>query len=221
MEYNFNPNVSKEPKKCEKRILKVNGKGMVEAEPDMALMSVGVITKDKNIESAQNLNDQISKKLINSLLQLGIAKEDIKTSSYSIYPEYEYIEEKQILTGYNVTHILEVKVKDINMVGEVIDTAVKNGASQINRVDFTIEDAKYHYNRALKLALKEAALKAQSITAFMKVNFDPVPCSITELSTSITPFLEQSSMKLATTSAVIPGKIEITANIEAEFQYWN
>lgn len=221
MEYNFNPYTSKEPKKCEKRILKVNGKGMVEAEPDMALVSIGVITKDKNIENAQNLNNQISQKLINALLQLGIAKEDIKTSSYSIYPEYDYIEEKQILTGYNVTHILEVKVKDINMVGEVIDTAVKNGASQINRVDFTIEDAKNHYNRALKLALKEAASKAQSIAAFMKVNFDPVPCSITEQSTSFTPLLEQSTMKLVATATILPGKIEITAMIEAEFQYWN
>jgi uncharacterized protein YggE len=220
MEYSFNPYTPKEPKTCEKRILKVNGKGMVEAEPDMAIISVGVITKDKNIENAQNLNDQISKKLINSLLQLGIAKEDIKTTSYTIYPEYNYIEEKQILTGYNVTHVLEVKVKDITMVGAVIDTAVRNGASQINRVDFTIEDAKYHYNRALKLALKEAASKAQSITAFVKVNFDSVPCSITEQSTSFTPFIEQSTMKLAATAPVIPGKIEITANIEAEFQYW-
>ena len=220
MEYNYNPYVSKESKKCEKRILKVNGKGMVEAEPDMALVSVGVITKDKNPENAQNLNAQISKKLIDSLLQLGIAKDDIKTTSYTIYPEYDYIEGKQILTGYNVTHILEIKVRDINMVGEVINTAVKNGANQINRVDFTIEDAKFYYNRALKLALKEAASKAQSITAFLKVNLDPVPCSITEQSTSFTPFIEQNSMKLAATAPVIPGKIEITAAIEAEFQYW-
>lgn len=220
MEYKFNPYESKESFKCERRILKVNGKGMVEVEPDMVLVSVGVITKDKDARNAQNLNEEISAKLINSLLHLGIAKEDIKTSSYTIYPEYDYIEGKQILTGYSVTHILEIKVKDIGMAGEVIDTAVKNGANQINKVDFTLEDAKYHYNRALKLAVKEAASKAQSITAVMKVNFDSIPCSITEQSTSFTPLTEQSAMKLTATTAVMPGEIEIIATIEAEFQYW-
>lgn len=220
MEYKFNSNDSKEFMNCERRILKVSGKGMVEAEPDIVLISVGVITKDKNPESAQNLNEVLSKKLINSLLQLGIAKEDIKTSSYTIYPQYDYIEGKQIFIDYNVTHILEIKVKDISMAGEVINTAVNNGANQVNRVEFTLEDSKYYYNRALKLAVKEAASKAQSITAVMKVNFDLIPCSITEQSSSFTPLSEQSSMKLMATAAVMPGEIVITATIEAEFQYW-
>jgi uncharacterized protein len=184
------------------------------------LISVAVITKNINLQTAQSLNDEISKNLINALLQLEIAKEDIKTSSYTIFPEYDYVEGKQIFNGYNVTHVLDIKVRDINMAGEVINTAVRNGANQINRVDFTLEDAKYHYNRALKLAVKDAASKAQSITAVMKVNFDPIPCSITEQSQSFTPLLEQSSMKLAAATTVMPGIIEITAIIEAEFQYW-
>ena len=220
MEYGIYPYVSKETKKCEIRILKVNGRGMVEAEPDMAVISLGVITKNKNPEIAQNLNEEISRRLINALLQLGVAKQDIKTSSYTIYPEYDYIEGTQILTGYNVTHNLEIKVKDISMVGEVINTAVKNGANQINKVDFTLKDDKYHYNQALKLAVKEAASKAQAITAAMKVNFDSIPCSITEQSASFTPLLEQSAMKLAAAAPVVPGKIEIIATVEAEFQYW-
>jgi uncharacterized protein YggE len=220
MGFDFYTYGSKEPNKCERRIMKVNGKGMVEAEPDMVLISVGVITRDINPESAQNLNEAISKKLINSMLQIGITEEDIKTSSYTIYPEYNYIEGKQILTGYIVTHILDIKIKDISMAGKVINTAVANGANQINRVDFTLEDAKYHYNRALKLAVKDAASKAQSISAVMKVNFDSIPCSITEQSTSFTPLLEQSTMKLIASEAIMPGAIEITATIEAEFQYW-
>ncbi|MDF2522614.1 MAG: periplasmic immunogenic protein [Clostridiales bacterium] len=221
MEYDFYPYGSERHEKCEKRTLKVNGKGMVEAEPDMVLISVGVITKDKDPQSAQNLNEEISKKLIQALLQIGIAKDDIRTSAYTIYPEYDYIEGKQILTGYNVTHILEIKVRDINMAGEVLNTAVQNGANQINRVDFTLEDASYYYNRALKLAVKEAAAKAHAITNLMKVNLDTIPCNVTEQSTSFTPLFEQGAMKLAATEAVMPGKIEITASIEAVFEYWD
>lgn len=221
MNYVFDQYEAKENQKCKKRILKVNGKGMVEVEPDIAVISLGVTTKDMNPEKAQSINEEISKKLINALLQIGISRDDIKTSSYTIYPEYDFVDGKQILTGYRVTHILEVKVRDINMVGEVINTAVQNGANQINRVEFTIEDSKVYYNRALKLAVKDAASKAQAIASMMKVTLDTIPCNITEQSTSITPFVDQSTMKLAAAEAVIPGKIEILAAVEAEFNYWN
>ena len=221
MEYDFYPYGSERHEKCKKRILKVNGKGMVEAEPDMVLISVGVITKDKDPQTAQNLNEEISKKLIDALMEIGIAKDDIKTSAYTIYPEYDYIEGKQILTGYNVTHILEIKVRNIDMAGEVLSTAVQNGANQINKVDFTLEDASYYYNRALKLAVKDSAAKAQAIANLMKVSLDIIPCSIIEQTTSFTPLFEQSAMKLAATEAVMPGKIEITATIEAEYEYWD
>lgn len=220
MEYTMNPYGPKEHSKCQKRSLKVNGKGIVEAEPDIAMISMGVVTKDKNPQNAQNLNDEISKRVINTLLRIGIAKDDIKTSSYTIFPEYDYIDGNQILTGYSVNHILEVKVRDINRAGEVISAAVQSGVNQINKVDFTLEDAKYYYNRALKLAVKDAAQKAQAVASTMKVSFDPIPCSITEQSTSFTPFAEQSVMKLAATDAVMPGKIEITAAVDAEFEYW-
>jgi uncharacterized protein YggE len=220
MEYGFNPYGPKEYSKCQKRSLKVNGHGMVEAEPDIVLLSLGVVTKDKDPQIAQNLNDEISKKLINTLMRMGISKEDIKTSSYTIYPDYDYVDGKQILTGYQVTHILEVKLRDINRAGEIIGAAVQSGANQIEKVEFTLEDAKYYYNKALKVAVKDAAMKAQAVTAAMKVSFDAIPCNITERSTSATPLSEQSVMKLAATEAVMPGKIEITATVEAEFEYW-
>ncbi|OGO77535.1 MAG: hypothetical protein A2Y23_07665 [Clostridiales bacterium GWB2_37_7] len=219
MEYTINPYDSKEYSECQKRNIKVNGKGIVEAEPDIVVISLGVVTKDKNPQSVQNLNDEISKKLINALMRAGISRDDIKTSSYSIYPEYDYVDGKQLLSGYTASHILQVKVRDIKKAGEVISTAVQNGANQINKVDFTLEDAKYQYNKALKLAVKDAALKAQAIANAMKVSFDTIPCSITEQSTSFTPLSEQGIMKLAATEAVMPGKIEIIAMVEAEFEF--
>jgi len=219
MEYNFNPYGTREISTCRNRKLRVNGRGVVEAEPDLALITLGVVTKDMNPQTAQQLNDQISKKLINALLQLGIARDDIKTASYTINPEYDYNEGQQTLTGYNVTHLLDIKVRDINRAGLVLSTAVQNGANQIVRVEFTLEDAKQYYNRALKLAVKDAAQKAQAITNTMKVSLDPIPCSIIEQSTSLTPFAEQGAMKLTTAAPVMPGQIEITAAVEAEFEY--
>lgn len=219
MQYNMNPYFNKELYKCKKRMIKVNGQGMVQAEPDVAIISVGIVTKDKNPQNAQTQNYIISQRVINALLQKGIAKEDIKTASFSIFPEYDFVEGQQILSGYNATHILEVKVRDLDKVGEIIVTATANGANQINNVVFTLEDSKYYYNRALKLAVKDAASKAQTIAETMKVSFDSIPCTVTEQSTSFTPLAEQTMLKATAADVVMPGKIEIKASVEAEFEF--
>lgn len=219
MQYNMNPYFNKEFFKCKKRSIRVNGQGVVQAQPDVAIVSVGIVVKDKNPQAAQMQNNIISQRVINALLQKGIAKDDIKTASYSIYPEYDYIEGKQILTGYNATHILEVKVRDLDKVGEVIVTATANGANQISNVVFTLEDSKYYYNRALKLAVRDATSKAQAIAEALKVSFDSIPCSVTEQSTSFTPLAEQAVLKTAAAEVVMPGKLEIKAAVEAEFEF--
>lgn len=220
VEYNnMYPYMTKAMDKCKKRTIKVNGRGSVDAAPDMAIVSAGVITEDKNAQNAQNQNDIIINNIIAALLKLGIPRQDIKTQTYTIFPEYDYIEGQQILRGYKVTHILEIKVNDISQVGTVINTVVENGANQINNIEFTLKDSSKYYNRALRLAVADAEGKADAIARAMKVTLDLVPCTVTELSTSFTPLTQPTTMKLTATT-VMPGEIEITASIEAEFLYY-
>lgn len=221
VEYNYMyPYMAKAMSNCKRRAIKVNGRGSVNAIPDMAIVSVGAVTEDKNPQNAQNQNDIIINNIISALLSLGIPKENIKTQTYSIFPEYDYVEGKQILRGYKVTHILQIKVENIDQVGTVINTAVANGANQINNVEFTLKDSAKYYNKALKLAVADAEGKADAIAMAMKVSLDVVPCTVTEQSTSFTPLTQQTTMKVAAEAPVMPGELEITASIEAEFLYY-
>ncbi|MGB7606184.1 MAG: SIMPL domain-containing protein [Lutisporaceae bacterium] len=217
---NVCPYITEEFSKCKKRTIKVNGRGTVDASPDIAIISAGVITEDKNAQNAQNQNDLIINNIISALIRIGIKREDIKTQSYTIYPNYDFVEGKQILNGYRATHILEIKVNDLDKVGLVLNTVMENGANQINQIEFTIKDSAKYYNRALKLAIADAAGKAETISEAMKVMLDMVPCSIIELSTSFSPLTEQGVMKLAALDVVMPGKIKVTATIEAEYVYY-
>lgn len=205
---------------CKKRIIKVNGQGTVDAAPDIAIISAGVITEDKNAQNAQNQNDLIINNIISALIKIGIPREDIKTQTYTIYPNYDFVEGKQVLNGYRATHILEIKVHNLDKVGLVINTLTENGANQINQINFTIEDSDKYYNIALRLAIADAAGKAETISEAMKVMLSMVPCSIIELSTSFSPLAEQGAMKLAALDVVMPGKIKVTASIEAEYTYY-
>lgn len=213
------PYLTKAVGKCKERILKVNGRGSVDAAPDMAILSAGVVTESKNAQNAQNQNDIIINNIIAALLRLGIPREDIRTQTYSIFPEYDYVEGKQILKGYRATHILEIRLDDIDKVGAALSTVIENGANQINGVEFTIKDSAKYYNRALRLAIADAEGKAEAISRTIKATLDIVPCNIVEQSTSFTPLTQQETMKL-TAAVVMPGRLEISASIEAEFAYY-
>ncbi len=221
VEYNnIYPCMTKEFLKCKKRTMKVNGRGTVEASPDIAIISAGVVTEDKNAQNAQNQNDLIINNIISALARIGIPREDIKTQTYTVYPNYDFVEGKQILSGYRSTHILEIKTYNLDKIGLIINTLTENGANQINQINFTLEDSAKYYNRALKLAIADAAGKAETISGAIKVMLDVVPASIIEQSTSFSPLVENGVMKLEALEVVMPGKIKVTATIEADYEYY-
>ncbi|MDF2520430.1 MAG: hypothetical protein K0R84_1058 [Clostridia bacterium] len=206
--------------KCKRRIIKVNGRGIVEAAPDLAVIHGGAVTEDVNAQNAQNQNDVIISNIISALLSMNIAREDIKTETYTILPIYDFEEGKQVLKGYRATHILEVKVYNLDDVGEILNTMTENGANQINNIEFTLKESARYYNRALRLAVADAEAKAKTIAGALGAALVLMPCNVVEQTTSFTPLAEQGAMKLAALDVVMPGRIEITAMIDAEFLYY-
>ena len=199
--------------------IKVNGLGVVSIQPDIAIINLGVITEDKDLEVAQRENAVKTNSLINSLKQMGINERDISTASYTIEPQYDYVEGKQIFRGYRVSNILNVKVRDINRVGEVVDNAVKSGANIVNNIKFTVDNMEMYYDRALKLALKDAIVKAREVGNSLRVKLNTTPVAIIEESNR--EVIESSPVLKAYSQAtpILPGEINVTAKIVALFCY--
>ena len=131
-------------------IITVNGTGEVFAVPDVATFSFSVIEEGKTVSEAQ---DKASKK-INSILDsvkgMGISDKDVKTTGYNAYPKYEYSNNvcangycppsKQILTGYEVSQTIAVKVRKTSDAGAVLTKVGTLGATNISGLDFVIDD---------------------------------------------------------------------------------
>ena len=120
-------------------IIKVNGEGEIAVQPDTATVNLGVVTESKELMEAQQQNSIIANKVINALIALGIDKNQIQTVDYRIEPEYDYSSGQQIFRGYKITHILQVKIDDLSIIGKVVDTAVENGANYVANVQFHIK----------------------------------------------------------------------------------
>lgn len=201
--------------------LKVEGKGSVKISPDIATISIGVSTQDMSLETAQRENARITQQVINSIKQLGIPARDIQTQAYTITPEYDYVDGKQVFRGYRVLNSLKVIVREVQRVGLVIDTAVRNGANVVDNISFSSSDTARLYEQALKLAIEDAQGKARAITEKLNVRLNTIPIEIVEqITPESRPFFGVAAMKAAEASTPIEaGEIEIIARIEATFNY--
>lgn len=200
----------------------VEGVGRIEVEPNQAMIEIGVVTEDMDLLKAQNDNTEKMNNIIDGLMNLGIDEDNIKTIQYNIYPKYDYIDGKQELRGYEVRHIIEVQVDDINKIGNVIESAVENGANIQQRITLTIDNSELLYEKALQLAVNNAQVKAMDISVAIDSALIEMPIKIVEkTSTDLYRTTGYYSAKDGEGAPIQTGKITIESRVEAVFEYYS
>jgi uncharacterized protein YggE len=219
----FEENTREIKQETKESTLKLQGVGILRTSPDIASAFLGVVTENKELSTAQKENSATMDKVIASLLKLGIAEKDIKTENYSITPEYDFVEGKQIFRGYRVNNNLRIMIRNIQQVGKVIDTAVASGANAVYNVNFSLLNREEIYKRALSLAIKNAVDKAISIENTLSIEVNQIPAEIIEETNAEN--LERSglfTMKAPAASTDIKsGELEVTAKVQTVFNYRN
>ena len=204
------------------RIITVEGSSKFEVKPDYATIQIEVVTQSKDLSEAQRENSLKMNQLIQSLLAMSIDRNNIQTAFFNVFPGYDYIDGRQVFRGYEVTNAINVEVHDLNKIGIIIDTAIKNGANRISRLEFKLENDSVYYQKALQLALKNAQEKANAIASALKLSYMPVPIEITE-ETSGGPILLKSVAVAGVQSSfdtpIEQGLITVEATLKVKYQY--
>ncbi len=199
--------------------LKVEGTGHIKVQPDLAIVVLGVVTENKELKLAQEENTAKMNAVLRTLREMGIPSEDIQTQSYNITPQYDFIEGKQVLRGYRVEHLLEITIRDMSKIGAIIDTAVQNGANQVNSIRFSVGNPSVYYQQALNAAVDDALTKAGTLGRKLNIAVSQVPVQIVEMGYEAGPIVPLMYQTAATTTPIQTGQIEITARIDAIFAY--
>jgi uncharacterized protein YggE len=149
------------------RTVTVSAAGQVSAEPDIARISTGVVTEAATARDALTRNSDAMAKLIAGLKDNGIDAKDIQTSSFSIDPRYNNPLEGQtaVITGYRVANQVEVTARDLERLGEVMDSLVVLGANQMNGLTFDVSKAETLKDDARKEAIANALRRAKLYAA--------------------------------------------------------
>lgn len=153
--------------------ISVSGEGEIFVKPDLAKMSFSVVTEDDSVEGALNSNSGKMNGVIDRMKEEGIEDENLKTTSFSIHPRYEYRETgKRFLVGYEVRQTLSVQTKDMKRIGEIISAATNEGANSVGNVRFVVEDD--YTEGAREMAIEKAEKKAKSIAEDLDVRLGKV-----------------------------------------------
>lgn len=145
--------------------LVVDGEGKVMAVPDTAKVTVGIEESGISLKDVQKRASTKSKTLVDTLKKLGIDDKQIKTTSYNVFPEYNYESGSPRITGYKVSSSYEVTVKDFDKVNDVLVEAVNAGAKVVGGITFEVneETEKKLLTQAREEAVAEARQKAESL----------------------------------------------------------
>jgi hypothetical protein len=139
----------------------VTGMGKVAVSPDIARVTVGIQENGPTVKAAQDTMNTKINAVSDSIKKIGIDKKDIKTTNYSIQPNYDYANGKQNITGYSAQTNLEIIVRELEKANSVIDVATGAGANTVGGLTFDVEDKSKAENEARKLAVQEAKKKAE------------------------------------------------------------
>ncbi|MDD4358403.1 MAG: SIMPL domain-containing protein [Candidatus Pacebacteria bacterium] len=152
--------------KLNEETITVDGTGEVYAVPDIGLIDISVITESKKVETAMSQNTDKMNNIINALkTDLNIDEKDIKTTGFNINPRYEWESEtgKRNLAGYEVSQNINVKIRDLNIAGDLIQKTADLGANNISDLTFTFDDSNVLKEEARNIAIKHAKEKAKSL----------------------------------------------------------
>ncbi|MBI2108932.1 MAG: SIMPL domain-containing protein [Parcubacteria group bacterium] len=152
--------------------ISVSGEGEVFAAPDTAQFSFAVIEEADTVSEAQTVVTKKMNAILDALKKdMDVPEKNIKTTNYNIAPRYEYEESRtqggfpisgeRILVGYEVSHWVEVKMKNDDTIGKALARVGELGATNISSVNFVIEDEERVLRDARKKAIADAKEKAK------------------------------------------------------------
>jgi uncharacterized protein YggE len=202
------------------RHITVVGIGEVSLVPDVANINLGAEASAETVSEAKAEVDRQIEAILTALTELGIADKDIQTSSYNIYLEREPVPvmregEQNPQTRYHVSNTLQVTIRDIDIVGEVLDAVVEAGANQVYGVHFTVDDDDEWQSKARTVAVANARTRATELARLSGVELGDVLTVSEVIGAGPVPMVAYE--RAASGGGIAPGELRLSTQVQISF----
>lgn len=177
---------------ADRETISVLGVGRAKGDPDVATISVGVAVVNEAIAEAVAESNQTMDDITQALLGMGIAEADIQSTNFSIWQEEIWDPETGQPTDgkrFHVDSTLQIILREVERVGEVLEISIENGANSIYGLSFGIDDTSDLASEARAAAIADARSRAEEIAAELGVELGEV-LSISDQSGQPYPMFE-------------------------------
>jgi len=204
-------------------VLSLTATGEVKAAPDMATITVGVVTQGAAASDALEDNEDAMRRIYKALKARDISEKDIQTSQFSVTPLYNNNSsmrrrrENPAIIGYRVSNSLDVQVRDLGDLGAVLDKMIKLGSNRINGVRFGFGNLQKLQDEARRKAVRAARKRARLYANAAGVTLGRI-LSISESGGNVPrPYMRAMRMDKGFSSAsavtIAPGQQSVRASI--------
>ncbi len=202
----------------------VNGTGVVWADPDTAVINFNVsLLSAGSASEAQKANAATTDELINLIKGLGVDSKDIKSSYFSIWPDYDYsvVPEGESLNkanAYRVENQIQVEVHDLTMIGRIIEEATTIENVLMQGVNYLVEDQKEYIQEAREKAAADATDRAAALGKLFHFNVGEI-ISVSESSYYGDPYY--GGYGGGGGMGTIPQQVRVQADVSVTFELLN
>ena len=203
----------------------VQGTGSISVKPDLVNLQVGVQVQKDKLQDAQSEAATKMDAVMNQLKTSGVDDKDIATAQYSVEPVMTYNQnEPPKVTGFRVTNIVNVKLRDTTKAGKLIDDLVTSGANTVYGLSFGFSDPSAILKQARAQAVADARSKAEQLATLSGVSLG-APLLIQDSGSNTPPVPMQMAGDAmagkaaggASAPAINPGQQEIRVDISVEY----
>lgn len=145
--------------------LTMSGEGRIEAAPDMATVSLGVVSEAATAAAALAGNSDEVARVLANLRAAGLEARDIQTTGLSLGPVWTQVDREAAprITGYSARNGVTVRVRDLDALGGILDAAVKDGANTLDGLAFGMQEPGPLMDEARRRAVADARRRAEIV----------------------------------------------------------
>lgn len=221
-------------KNSEQDTIVVSGKGEVIVKPDIATVDFSVMQENLDVSKASDAVNAKITDIMNALKVDGVDEADIKTTDYSVYPRYNYVNQAtpssviypggtQVLAGYDVTESIEVKIRDLTKAGKIITDLGTLKVTDMSGLNFTNDKYDDLVKQARDAAIADARDQADKLAKALGVRLVKIVGYSENGNTPIyyakADMVTMGANSVAAPSAVLPtGENKIDSNVSITYE---
>lgn len=208
----------------------VQAEGQYEADPDLATLTFQVSAQEKELRKAYERATESLNRIVRLAERSRLAKDDISTGSFTVFPIYDWNDRKRKARAYRVESRVTLRVRDFTRIGTLIDESVEEGIVDFRSLTYSLADEEAAKQRAIAEATRRAEARARAalgdsrkLGTLRYVSVDvQQPIGIARFEAMPEVFMRADAKEMAAPAQppppVSPEKIRITATVHCVFQ---